>query len=431
MKPVGARDVARRVLARVSEQAAYATLVLDAELARSELSERDRALATEITYGVLRRRSRLDRAIAAYSQRGLAKLDPRALDAARVGAYQILFLRVPAHAAVDDAVGAVKRARGPRLAAFTNAVLRRLAERGEPPLPADPLERLLTEESCPRWIYAELARLLGPDQAAALVRALSEPAPVGVRAAAGPREQVAQRIRAERPAAEITASPIVADGLLVRGAGALHDTGAYLSGLFTLQDPGAQLASIMVAPQPGERVLDACAGVGGKSMHLAQLAGDRAHIDAVDHSPQKLALLREHALRLGVGSVKAHQLDLLAPLPPALGPYDCALLDAPCSGLGTLRRHPEIKWQREANDIRDLADLQARLLATVAERVRPGGRLLYSVCTLTIDEAPAQVAAFLTEHEDWQAEGEPRITLPHRDAADGFYLAGLRRRAHS
>src|SRR5262249_39929703 len=151
---------------RVSEQAAYATLVLDAELARSELSERDRALATEITYGVLRRRSRLDRAIAAYSQRGLAKLDPRALDAARVGAYQILFLRVPAHAAADDAVGAVKRARGPRLAAFTNAVLRRLAERGEPPLPADPLEGLLTEESCPRWIYAELARLLGPDQAA-------------------------------------------------------------------------------------------------------------------------------------------------------------------------------------------------------------------------------------------------------------------------
>src|SRR5262249_32299851 len=198
MKPVGARDVARRVLARVSEQAAYATLVLDAELARSELSERDRALATEITYGVLRRRSRLHRPIAASPRRGLAKPDPRALDAARVGAYQILFLRVPAHAAVDDAVGAVKRARGPRLAAFTNAVLRRLAERGEPPLPADPLERLLTEESCPRWIYAELARLLGPDQAAALVRALSEPAPVGVRAAAGPREQVAQRIRAER-----------------------------------------------------------------------------------------------------------------------------------------------------------------------------------------------------------------------------------------
>jgi 16S rRNA (cytosine967-C5)-methyltransferase len=420
--------VARRVLARVAEEGAYATLALGAEIGRAALGERDRGLATELVYGVLRRRTRLDRAIAHYSQRGLAKLDSRALDALRLGAYQILFLRVPAHAAANDAVEAIKRARGPRLAAFANAILRRLAEHGEPPPPSDPLERLLTNESCPRWIFDELTQLVGMADACALVRAHSEAAPLGVRVA--PRvtpEDVSARIVAERPGAEIVRSDVAARALQVRGAGALHETVAYQHGLFTLQDPGAQLASELLAPRPGERVLDACAGVGGKSTHLAELAGDRGHVDAVDKSGQKLALLREHAARLGLRSIETHELDLQRPLPTELAPYDRVLLDAPCSGLGTLRRHPEIKWQRDVHDLAGLVELQAQLIETVAERVRPGGVLLWSVCTLTVSEGPARVAEFLAGHEGWERDGEPRITLPHRDGADGFFLQRLRR----
>jgi 16S rRNA (cytosine967-C5)-methyltransferase len=161
-------------------------------------------------------------------------------------------------------------------------------------------------------------------------------------------------------------------------------------------------------------------------MHLADLAGDRGVIDAVDISDQKLALLEEHGLRLGVRSITPRQLDLRAPEAAALGPYDAALLDAPCSGLGTLRRHPEAKWQRGPEQLGELARLQAELVEHVAARVRPGGRLIYSVCTLTVPEGPAQIEAFVRAHPGWTAE-PARLILPHRDRADGFFLCRLRR----
>jgi 16S rRNA (cytosine967-C5)-methyltransferase len=224
---------------------------------------------------------------------------------------------------------------------------------------------------------------------------------------------------------------LVPGALLVRGAGALAETRAYLEGLFTIQDPGAQLAARLCDPKPGEKVLDACAGVGGKATLLAELAGGRAQIDAVDRSSGKLALLKEHAVRLGARSVTSHVCDLREPLPHGLGPYDRALLDAPCSGLGTLRRHPETKWRREASDQRRLARLQTELLETCAERIRPGGLLVYAVCTLTTVEGPEQITRFLDDHDDFAAEGAPRITLPHRDGADGFFVARLKRRGHS
>jgi 16S rRNA (cytosine967-C5)-methyltransferase len=310
-------------------------------------------------------------------------------------------------------------------------VLRRIAGEGEPSPPGDPTLRLLWLESCPQWIYEELAALLSPEEAAATVRAQSEPAPTGVRVSARAGiEDVALRIREERPSAEIVASSLVRHGLIVRGGGVLADTSAFREGLFTLQDPAAQLCSEWLAPEPGDRILDACAGLGGKSTHLAELAQGQAQIDAVDRSEQKLSLLRENAMRLGARGITTHALDMRE-LPPSLDGYDRALLDAPCSGLGTLRRHPEIKWQREANDVAELAALQAELLERCAERVRPGGVLLYSVCTLTVREGPGQIAWFLGEHDDWEAMGGPRITLPQRDGADGFFLARLKRRGHS
>ena len=430
-RPTTARQVARRVLQRVGK-AAWASLTLDAELGRAGLEPRDRALATELVYGVLRRRSRLDRALGAFAPRGLGGLDPVTLDALRVGAYELLFLRVPPHAAVDEAVEAVKGARGARLAAFANALLRQLAGRGEPPPPEDPVEALLALESCPRWIYAELAALLGPAEAADLVRALSQPAPLGLRVArrAAPAE-VVTRLRAERPDAAICPSPLVPRGLLVRGGGALHETAAYREGLVTVQDPGAQLAAALVEAQPGERILDACAGVGGKALQMADETGSAARIDAVDLSAQKLALLQENRLRLGVSGITTRKLDLRQPLPPGLGPYDRILLDAPCTGLGTLRRHPEAKWRRSADEVPRLAALQADLLENVTERLRPGGVLVYSVCTLTRREGPERIEAFLGRHSDLEREGEPRLVLPHRDLADGFYLCRLRKRAAS
>jgi 16S rRNA (cytosine967-C5)-methyltransferase len=438
-----ARDLARRVLGRV-EEGAYATLALAGELGRARaLSDADRALATELVYGVLRRRARLDHALGALAPRGLERLDARARDALRLGAYQILFTRVPAHAAVDDAVEAMKHARGAKLAGLANALLRRLAREGEPPPPADPVERLAVVESAPRWLVDDaLRRFAAPDEARALLAALNEPAPLWLRAhpPRATRDQLAERLVAERPAARFGTSPLVDEALRVDGAGDVHTTRAFAEGAFSTQDLAAQLVGRLVDPQPGEQLLDACAGVGGKATHLATLAGDRASIDAADLSERKLELCADQARRLGLSSVRTIACDLSdagAPLQPG---YDRVLLDAPCTGLGVLRRHPEAKWRRTSSDAAALAELQAALLLALAPRVRPGGLLVYSVCTFTDEEGPRQLAAFRAAHPEFAVEppADPRWralvdgdgalrTWPHRDDADAFYAVRLRR----
>jgi 16S rRNA (cytosine967-C5)-methyltransferase len=183
----------------------------------------------------------------------------------------------------------------------------------------------------------------------------------------------------------------------------------------------------LVDPQPGERLLDACAGVGGKSTHLAALSGDRAHIDAADVSPRKLELAGELARRLGVTSIRAITCDLTDPQAPLAPTYDRILLDAPCSGLGVLRRHPEAKWRRQPSDLPSLAALQARLLDALVPRLKPGGVLVYSVCTYTDEEGPRQLERLLAAHPGLTVEGAPMTTWPHREDADAFWAVRLRR----
>lgn len=443
--------MARRVLARVAE-GAYATLALDGELRRAGLADADRALATELVYGVLRWRLRLDRALEAMTPRGLS-CDARTLDALRLGAYQLLRTRVPPHAAVDDAVEAARRLRGAGQAGFVNALLRRLARAGEPtPTTLDKDERRAWEHSTPPWIIAEVRAALGPEESTdedALARTLSafnEAAPVWLRANAlrTHRDALASALQAERPRAELRPSALAPEALAVVRGGELFSTQASARGEFVAQDLGAQLVTLLLDPRPGDLLLDACAGVGGKSTHLAELTQNHATIDAADLSARKLALGRDTAHRLGaaIHTLAADLCDPAAPLRPA---YDRVLLDAPCSGLGVLRRHPELKWRRTTDDVRVLAALQARLLAALAPRVRPGGLLVYSVCTFTAAEGPEQVRAFLAAHPEFRLEPAPTDgerfhawaelrapdgalrTWPHRDGADAFYAARLRR----
>jgi 16S rRNA (cytosine967-C5)-methyltransferase len=438
-----ARDVARRVLTRAAD-GAYASLALSGELERAGLMPADRALATELAYGVLRLRRRLDRALVAGAPRGLGSLDERVLDALRVAAYQLLCLdRVPAHAAVNDAVGFVRRHRGERLAGFANAVLRRVAERGEPPPPADPRARLIDVESYPPWL-ADLYFGLFGDEALTLAAAQNRPPPVWLRAnpVRGGREAALAAIRAERPAAALTPSERLPEALRLAGGASPADLGALQGGLVTVQDLGAQAVGRFVGAGPGERILDACAGVGGKSTHLAVLAGAGAVIHAADVSGRKLELCRELARRLGAPGIETIEVDLTAPGDRLAAAYDRVLLDAPCTGLGVIRRHPELKWRRQAEDVPRLAALQRQLLETVARRVRPGGLFVYSVCTLTAEEGADQVRAFLGRHPEFVLESsdDPTIaaltdhegllrTLPHRHDADAFVAARMRRRA--
>jgi 16S rRNA (cytosine967-C5)-methyltransferase len=431
---VTARDTARRVLARVSD-GAYATLALSGELSRARLSPPDRALTTELVYGVLKRRSRLDHALAAYAPRGLDALDERVRDTLRLAAYQLLFLRIPAHAAVDDAVSAVKRVRGAKLAGFANALLRRLDREGEPAPPPETrlAARLMVLESAPSWLVDEALRRFSPVEAQQFLAALNLPAPLWLRANTlkTTRDEAMRAVAAARPDAVLRPSPAAPEAFAVEGAGDPAALPPFAEGLVTAQDVAAQLVARLVEPRPGEHILDACAGVGGKSTHLAALAADQARIDSADLSARKLDLGMDQAHRLGVASLHRIVCDLARPDAPLAAAYDRVLLDAPCSGLGVLRRHPEAKWRKTATEVRDdvrvLAELQSRILLALAPRVKPGGTLVYSVCTFTDAEGPEQLAAFLQRNPHFSVVGEPLRTWPHRDDADAFFAAKLMR----
>jgi 16S rRNA (cytosine967-C5)-methyltransferase len=452
------REVARKVLERV-EGGSYATLALSGEMDRAALSPADRGLATELVYGVLRKRLYLDHALARHAPRGLGSLDPRTLDILRIGAYQLLFLRVPPRAAVHEAVGAVKRLRGEGLARFANALLRRLAESGAPEPPADPVERLAVLGSLPRALVEDALRRFSPEEAERFVLSLGEAAPLWLRLnpLRGPLSDGLAALAAEAPATgseastqgpAIIRSDRLPEAARVRGGGqALLGGAAFGQGWFTVQDLGAQLVARLLCAGglPEGPILDACAGVGGKSTHLCALTADRVDIDAADRSPRKLELLGELCRRMRCGKVRPILADLTqgdAPLQPA---YGAVLLDAPCSGLGVLRRHPEARW-RPQPAIGELAALQGRLLAALCTRVKPGGVLVYSVCTYTDEEGPAQVARFLAAHPDFHVDPAPASdpifaglldadlalrTWPHRDDADAFYAVRLRRRTTS
>jgi 16S rRNA (cytosine967-C5)-methyltransferase len=495
---MNARELARRVLDRIERDGAWATPTLDGELARSGLDERDRRLASELVYGVLRHRTRIDRALAAHAD--LKKTPPRVLIALRVAAYQLLFLdRVPAYAVVDDAVAAA-RATAAKLAGFANAVLRKVAAAGEPELPAPGHARLEVEHSLPRWIVEELSAVIHDEaRLAEIAEAFARQPPLVAR---GNRLRTTPEALLDALHAEgVTATPVALSGLGPRASGLgpseigpspspgwrvgrispspspppppspspslspvpvpvpapapapvpvpvpvpapvpapapaslsllLENLGdparspSFTAGLWTVQDAGAQLVGFLAAPRAGDRILDACAGVGGKATHLAELADDAVTIDAADQSQTKLALLAETARRLGLTSIRTHVCDLLDPSAPLGDAYDLIVLDAPCTGLGVLRRHPDAKWRLKSADVPRLAQLQAQLLDAVARRLAPGGRLIYSVCTFTRAEGPAQIEAFVArsglrlvdEHRSWPPD------------ADAFYIARLERPA--
>ena len=412
------------MLDRVDKDKAWATPALDAELARAGLEERDRRLAAELVYGVLRQRARLDRALAAHAE--LKKTPPKVLTALRVAAYQLLFLdRVPPYAAVDDAVAAARAIGGQKLGGFANALLRKIGQQREPALPPPGRARIEIEYSLPAWIADELAACSDSDeQFAARAAAFAEAPPLVARV--NRRKTTRDALAAELAAAGVTsrALPDLPSALVLDGAGDPARSESFLAGRWTVQDAGAQLVAQVAAPRAGMTILDACAGVGGKSTHLAELADDAAPIDAADRSTTKLGLCEDTARRLGLTSITTRACDLLDPKAPLAAAYDLIILDAPCSGLGVLRRHPDAKWRLQPSDVPRLAQLQRQLLEAVLPRLAPGGALVYSVCTFTRAEGPDQIQALRARHPELRVVAEHRTWPPD---ADAFYLARLER----
>ncbi len=471
-----ALDVARRVLERVDE-GAYATLTLSGEIERLRLPIQARALCTELVYGTLRQLPRLDRALGAYAPRGLGKLDGPTRTLLRLGAYQLLFMRTPPHAAINQTVELLTRLRGKGLGGFANALLRRLGREGEPALPelvpltatSSKRERTAYAEALgircalPRFVVDEALRRFAAAEAEEFLLSLGTPAPTWLRlnSLRGDAESARRALRADlsrQPAAgDVLTHPALPEAVQLTGGHPFAGS-AYAAGWFTAQDLGAQLvARLLMADTrqgplelPAGPLLDACAGVGGKSTHLAALTGNRREIDAADQSARKLELCADHAHRLGCRHVRTLVADLTHPAAPLRAQYAAVLLDAPCSGLGVLRRHPEARQRIGAQDVKGLVALQRQLLEALAPRVMPGGVLVYSVCSYLDAEGPQQLAEFLGRHPEFvplppaltgafdaaAAPAPPLIdesalgalrTWPHRHDADGFYALRLRR----
>ncbi|HCF57446.1 MAG TPA: 16S rRNA (cytosine(967)-C(5))-methyltransferase RsmB, partial [Myxococcales bacterium] len=356
-------------------------------------------LATELAYGVARRALTLDAAIAAHSKRSLKKLETAVHVALRLGAYRLLFLdRVPEHAAVDETVELVKQQGLARAASFVNAVLRKIAADKTIPLPDEPLERLSVAESHPAWLVRRWAARFGPDETTALCRADNEAAPVCVRVntTRATREEAAAALAACGVASRPTAlSPI---GLLLEEPGPLFNLEPFKKGLFQVQDEAAQLVSMLAVIEPGMRVLDACAAPGGKTCHLAERLQGKGEVYAVDIHERKLQRLETEARRLGIeGLVRPRAADASRPLPFAKGSFDVILLDAPCTGLGTLRRHPEIRYRRVEGDIARMAGIQATLANNLLRYLKPGGSFVYSVCSMEPEEGEQRAESLVDQ----------------------------------
>lgn len=448
--PTLARQVALGVLLRVETERAFADLALRAEIGRAALSPRERALATELVYGTLRMRGRLDFLLARVLDEPLAALEPGVVCALRLGAYQIACLdRIPGRAAVDETVRGLRAVGLGRATGLANAVLRRLSQRWRsielPRLDDDPVAHVRDVLSLPGWLAERWVARFGPEEAAALAQALLAVPPRCVRAnlRRTTRDALLAALRPRFP--DAVACRFASAGIRLGARGDAVRDPLFAAGLFTVQDEASQLVVDLLDPRPGERVLDACAAPGTKTTAIAERVGEAGRVLALDRHARRLALAARDAARLGLANVATREADVSRPLPREItgAGFDRVLVDAPCSGLGTLRRTPELRWRVTPRDCAALAEAQFRILRHAASALRPGGALVYSVCTVAPEENEAVVDAFLAREPAFRRtpadalppalapllEGGALRTWPHRHDADGFFAVRFERTA--
>jgi 16S rRNA (cytosine967-C5)-methyltransferase len=439
--PSDARTVAFAVVRRVFEQGAYADRALPAEASRAGLDARDRALATRLAYGTVQRRATLDHLLAALAERPVQRLDPPVRAAARLGLYQLLYVDgVPDHAAVAESVDLARAASGRGAGGLVNAVLRRAARAGSAallaPLHDDDPAGAAVLHSVPLWLAERWWDELGPATARAVLAAGNEPAESALRANTLVTGRDALAAALPVPA---HADPLVPEALVLEAPFDLRGSPLWEQGAAWPQSRAAMAVGRVVAPQPGERVLDLCAAPGGKATHLAALSGDRAEVVAVEQHEGRAKALRAIAARLHARGVRVDVAD--AAIARADGPFDRVLVDPPCSGLGTLSAHPDLRWRMTPERVDALAALQARIVAAAAAATAPGGVLVYATCTLSEQENEVVIANLLRSNPDFDTEDlrddfpawhypsvdKHLLTLPSRDRTAGFFIARLRR----
>jgi 16S rRNA (cytosine967-C5)-methyltransferase len=416
-----ARSLALAVLRKISVEQAYAAPALRSAMESGvALGSADRGLLTELVYGTLRRRGDLDYALSKASGRRLKDLPPKLHDVLRLGAYQLLFLdRIPAHAAVDEMVSLARVRAGEAGARQTNAILRSLDRmkpeertRPIPPIESQPVAHVAVRGNLPQTVAEVLVAAHGAEGAsdAAASGLLEAPAVLRANALVTTQELLVQEVQGK--VGHCPASVILPQGIsrLPQSLSAVQE------GRATVQGESSMQVTELLGPQPGERILDVCAAPGGKTTHIAECMGDEGEILAHDVNPSRLRQVEAHIERLRLKSVRC-----IDTLPHAPDAFDRILIDAPCTGLGTLRQHPEIKWRFRPEQLGELANVQANLIQSTVPLVRKDGIIVYSVCTVSVEETTAQLSVF---GPDFECVDQRLIRLGER-GMDGFFMAKM------
>lgn len=438
-----AREVSLLTLNDCQRQGGWSDDSLKKRLASAGLDSRDSALATQLCFGVLQNRLLLDFYLSRFSNLPLKRMEGRVVEALRLGCYQMLFLdKIPHSAAVNASVELTRKfCKNPRAPGMVNGILRNL-ERNIDSLPTipqnDPASYLSTLYSHPEWLVGEFLTALGSEETAKLLSANNSRAPITamVNTTKTTTEELAASLEGEGVTAQ--PHPWLADCLILERTGDLSRLAAFQEGLFYIQDPASKLAALALDLRPGMRVLDCCAAPGGKSFACAIQMEGGGEVIACDLHPHKKKLIRAGAGRLGLGNITPMTADGKVFRPEWENAFDRVLVDAPCSGLGVIRKKPDIRYKDPA-PLAGLPQVQRAILDNAARYVRPGGVLVYSTCTLLRRENEGVALSFLSDHPSFRAEGFPlpeyvgdarggMLTLwPHRQGTDGFFICRLRK----
>ncbi|MEB3101238.1 16S rRNA (cytosine(967)-C(5))-methyltransferase RsmB [Ferviditalea candida] len=451
-KKLSAREVALEILTRVAEDQAYSNLLLNQTLERYKLERLDASLVTEIVYGTIQRNNTIDHFLQRFVNKGLEKLQPWVSSLLRLSFYQLYYLdRIPPHAVVHEAVEIAKKKGHRGISGLVNGVLRNvLRSREELTIPDNlpPVKRIALQHSHPEWMVSKWIKQYGERTAEQICASNNEPPKSSIRVNTLKLERTALLERLRNQGLQAEASEIAASGIVARSGGNLALAEGYAAGEFSIQDESSMLVSEITDPQPGMQVLDCCAAPGGKTTHLAEKMHDMGTIWANDVHEHKKKLIEAQAGRLGLNCIRTQVTDA-AHLSErfAEGSFDRILLDAPCSGLGVIRRKPDVKWSKSEREIAGITDIQFSILSDIRNLLKPGGVLVYSTCTLMREENEGMIARFLEQFPEFEPDPELEAMLPepvrekamlsagmvrilpHHFHSDGFFIARLKRKS--
>ena len=424
---MNSRELALNILYKVEFGEGYANIEIDKEFNKSDLIDLDKALASEIVYGVLTWKITIDEIIKMHSSIKMQKISPWILNILRIGIYQIVFLdRIPESAAVNESVKLAKKYGHEMSAKFVNAILRKIDKNEMDKLLEYLSTKALLEDeiisivtSHPLWLVDELLKEYDKKFVTELLNANNIKPDITIRAnlLKTSRDDLFNLLRLKRVDCR---KGNLQDSIKVKK---LTDFGTQL---YTVQDEAAQLACLKLNPKPGEKILDACSAPGGKTTYIAQLMENKGRVDAWDIHPHRVRLVEEAAKTLGIDIIKANVKNATEYTTAFNGHYDRILLDVPCTGIGVIRKKPDIKWTRKVEDIDEMVEIQSQILDTCSEYLRTGGRLVYSTCTVFNRENEEQIERFLMKHTEYKLLEKINL-YPHINDTDGFFIAVLQR----